>query len=62
MAAAGVGVAIVTGASRGIGAATADPVSLIAPGDANVPAAEVRIFDKVDRIKLLGSLGLGVAF
>ena len=46
----------------GIGAATADSVSLIAPGGPGVPSAELKIFDKIDRIKLLGSLGLGVAF
>ncbi len=48
----------------GIGAATADTVSIVAPGSPldNAPPVEIKIFDKIDRIKLLGSLGLGVAF
>jgi hypothetical protein len=47
----------------GIGAATAGTVTLEAPGPSPLdPTAVVTIFDKLDRIKLLGSLGLGIAF
>ena len=48
----------------GIGAATAGSVTLTAPGSPidGAPPAQVTLFEKIDRIKLLGSLGLGVAF
>lgn len=48
----------------GIGVALADPVTLTAPGDPvrRIPDAQVTLYDKLDKIKLLGSVGLGVAF
>jgi hypothetical protein len=47
----------------GIGAATAGMVVLDAAGPSPLdPHAQITLFDKLDRIKLLGSLGLGVAF
>jgi hypothetical protein len=52
----------------GIGAATAGTVTLFAPGapgtnpNNGIPDISATLFDKLDRLKLLGSLGLGVAF
>jgi len=46
----------------GIGVATADEITLIAPGDATHASYVAKVYDKSSRIRLLGSLGLGVAF
>jgi hypothetical protein len=48
----------------GIGVALAEPVTLIAPGDParRIPGVETTFYEKLDKIKLLGSVGLGVAF
>ncbi len=46
----------------GIGVATADEITLVAPGDALRPGYAAKLYDKSDRIRLLGSLGLGIAF
>jgi hypothetical protein len=48
----------------GIGAATAPETSLTAPGDAsrNISPAIIDFYAKADRIRLLGSLSLGVTF
>lgn len=66
-----VGVSVVFGRDGGIalsggigaGAATSDPVELVAPSpDAAVPPARARYYEGADRVKLLGTLGLGVTF
>lgn len=48
----------------GIGVATSDPVTLTAPGDPkrNIPDYQATLFEKIDKIRLLGSFGLGVEF
>jgi hypothetical protein len=47
----------------GIGVATADPVQIVAKSNAaNVPDEVAEFYNKSDRIRLLGNLGLGVAF
>jgi hypothetical protein len=48
----------------GIGVALASAVTLTAPGDPiqGIPAVQTTLYDKLDKIKLLGSVGLGVAF
>ena len=48
----------------GVGFATAGSILLSAPGDEKqgIPAHEVELLTKLDRVRLLGTLGLGVAF
>ncbi|MCC6551471.1 MAG: hypothetical protein IT372_00430 [Polyangiaceae bacterium] len=47
----------------GIGVALADPVTLTAtPANENIGAISATDYDKIDKIQLLGSLALGVAF
>jgi hypothetical protein len=46
----------------GIGAAIADKVTLVAPGDGATPAFGITYYGDDDVIRLIGSLGLGVAF
>jgi hypothetical protein len=47
----------------GVGVATADRTQLVAVSkDPDVPHETATYFDGADRLKLLGSLGLGVTF
>jgi hypothetical protein len=46
----------------GVAVATAKPVTLTTHGTALAPAAQTTLYDGFDRVRLLGSLALGVAF
>jgi hypothetical protein len=46
----------------GIAFATANKVTLTAPGTANAPGAQTTLYDGFDKVRLLGSIGLGIAF
>jgi hypothetical protein len=48
----------------GIGVATANKTDLTAPGDIprRIPTASATLYDGFDRVRILGTLGLGVAF
>jgi hypothetical protein len=48
----------------GVGVATAGEAVITAPGDPSrgIPAASATLYDGFDKVRLLGTLGLGVAF
>jgi hypothetical protein len=46
----------------GIAFATAPTATLTAPATANAPAAQTTLYDGFDKVRLLGSIGLGIAF
>jgi hypothetical protein len=48
----------------GVGVATAGTAEITAPGDVlrGIPAASTTLYDGFDKVRLLGTLGLGVAF
>jgi hypothetical protein len=46
----------------GIAFATAGKATLTAPGSAFVPGAQTTLYDGFDKVRLLGTVGLGVAF
>lgn len=47
----------------GAGVATSDPIEIVAPSpDADVPAARATYYQDASRVKLLGTLGVGLTF
>ncbi len=55
------GVAVSAGVGAGV--ATSDPIEIIAPSpDPDVPSARATYYQDASRVKLLGTLGLGVTF
>jgi hypothetical protein len=51
-------------AGVGVGAATAGKATLTAPGDPTrgIPGASTTLYDGFDKVRILGTVGLGVAF